>query len=230
MNNELFNIINVMNIKSYNLCISGTIGAGKSTIIKILKDNIKNIVSFPEFIEFHKMTSIDLLEMKLNKQIDSITHQSYILDVWRYFIKNYYNPSNFNLFERCIDDSVDIFCRLDRDLRKIMTSEEFDLLSSKRHNINNEYDFISIEKSPLTIIDNDHKSIDEIIHEILKTVIDDQKKSINNRMIYIKISGEESYNRLQHRYDVDKLYSKDELKEYVKYYDEMFNKKSCDII
>lgn len=218
----LFSLINSLNISNYNLCISGTIGAGKSTIIKILKDNITNVKPFPEFIEFHKATSLDLLEMKLNGDIDPLTHQSYILDVWKYYIKNHYDPSNFNLFERCVDDSVDIFCKLDKDLRKIMSDKEFELLSDKRDNINEEFQFVSIKNTPLKIINNNNKSVDDIMVEILDTIIDDHKNNVRSRIIYIQITGDESYERLQRRYVVDKKYSKEELNEYVKYYDDMF--------
>ena len=100
----------------YVCCISGAIGVGKTTtvakIYKYLEDKYPGkVYIIREYIDGKmKYTSNELLKKYLKGQMTDETFQSYIQNYYLHELKNPELEGKIVLMERCMSDSIAIFC------------------------------------------------------------------------------------------------------------------------
>lgn len=222
-------------LANYSLVITGTIGAGKSTVcesvIYILKSILPelNLLTYPEFLYVNNNhLSGRLLSEKINNGISSNTFQSYVLDNWWHIMNQNNNQKGFRLFERCIDDCVVCFCNMENkkhkisDIQLMSLYEELKLLVSK-------FDVPSyFEASPTRSNSHFTKIISSDLNYNLQTIFSiisaDLHNGINNRIIGLYIDSETSKSRIIKRSRTGETgYSDEQIAEYTKHYKKLFN-------
>lgn len=202
----------VNNNAIYTITLSGNIGVGKTTrfdiISNVLSDNSYCQI-YPEFISRTKISK-ELLELKMNNKISTITFQSFIFDEWRNIIQE--KPlKNFNLFERLMSETSRCFTNG-------LTNTEIMLLIEKENEIVTEYNLPSIETGNVKIIFTDKDDIETNINQIFEIIERDINNMINqkqnrfDRVILLKSNIETIMERIRQRNRPgEKLYTIDDI-------------------
>lgn len=106
----------VQNNLTYNIVITGTIAAGKSTKCDLFRElmilvdrELTHSCFYPEYLIHSNIGSI-MLQKLHDGTVSNITFQHYIMDEF-YNILRKRPLRNINLFERCPDDATFIFCK-----------------------------------------------------------------------------------------------------------------------
>lgn len=225
-------IINALN--SYSLVITGTVGAGKSTvcesllmIFKTLFPNL-NIITYPEFL-YVKDEDVGekLLNNKISGDISSNTLQSYILDNWRHIMRMNKPHSGFKLFERCVDDCVICFCNLENKTNRLSDAQFMNLYEELKK-IDEEFEI------PTYFQTNDERrqshftklysnDLNYNLQKILSIISGDIINSISNRIIGLSIQPKTSKERILIRSRSGECgYSDDEIALYSNHYEKLF--------
>jgi hypothetical protein len=213
----------------YNLIITGTLGVGKTTAIKLISNILKyNRIPVYKYLEYINYNNVgqELFQMKMNDKVSAFTFQNYILDIWDDLLteNDYKHSKGINIFERIPYDAVYCFSQKEYQNNKI-TSDEYDLIVKRykyiinKHNMFEYSDDIKYTK----LINND---ISKTINDIFDIIIEDIKNGITKRCICLDIENKELYySRLgiRNRTDEDK-YTKQVLDEYKEYYSNKFSK------
>lgn len=221
-------------LQNYNLVITGTIGAGKSTIcesvVHILKQLFPqlSLLTYPEFLYVNNnRLSSKLLAEKIHYNITSNTFQSYVLDSWWNIMNQNKDKQGFKLFERCIDDCVICFCNLENkhhtmndlqllslyeDLKKLIN--QFDIpsyfSSSTSHNVSHFTRLTSTE-------------LNYNIQTIFSIIAADLHNGINNRIIGLYVEPEISKERIIMRSRTgESCYTDNQIEEYTNHYKKLF--------
>lgn len=180
----------------YNIVVTGPVSAGKTTILNALYNLFKlsnqEIQTFPEFIS--TPLGRELLKKNLRNEISALTLQSYVLD----FSDKNPNFKNINLFERCLEDTVYVFCKYQLETGKL-TDLEYKVLEEKMKQINKKWNLPSwSEKYEFSFIHVD-KSVDEILCEIFKSISSDINLKIKTRIIYLDLEPLKLLERIKMR-------------------------------
>jgi hypothetical protein len=199
---ELYKAILKKNI-TYNIVITGTVAAGKSLRCDLIKELMlaadekhqqKHTNIYPEYI-----THSDIGDLMLKRCQDGLitmtTFQNYIIDEWANILSQ--RPlANINIFERCPEDGAKIFCVALDNVEKSCITHRLNKLAARFHipTFNNKC-FLFNE----IISDDPIKNIGEMISIMRKDVEEAKDNTIINRIFGLRISTEESYNRLKLR-------------------------------
>lgn len=196
----------------YACCISGAIGSGKTTIVSKLCEYLN--AKYPgkthiirEYIDGRmRRTSGELLSEYLQGRISDTTFQSYIQSYYLHELQNPEINNKIVLMERCMSDSVAIFCN--NANRKYGTwipghknLEDLDFTVM----YNNCIKVDSISGFPNYFIKNfefsrvETRSVEETVDTVKEIIENDLKNGVHNRVIGLYSSGEECYKRMVSR-------------------------------
>lgn len=189
---------------TYNIVITGTIAAGKSTKCDLFRElmvrvdkELKHSCLYPEYLIHSDIGNI-MLQKLHDGSISNITFQHYIMDEFNNILRKR-PPRNINLFERCPDDATFIFCRgmEDAQLQPIFKRSAS---IAKEYNIPRfiesipPYFFTKMENYAGNVFD---EMLDIMEHDVNKMVNHNLK--IMHRIFGLVVSPEESYSRLRLR-------------------------------
>lgn len=213
-------------LKNYNLIITGSVGAGKSTISEILSNILElkcgiNVKKYTEYLNSEKISK-KLFELRMNNVISALTFQNFILDIWeKNLIKNEFGNTNINIFERLPYDSVKCFA-LENLNNGLLTDDEYKILEKHYQHIIEKYNVPEYKNCECCVVYNDILS--KTINDIIKIIISDLKNGIKNRSICLKINNDEYIKRIgiRNRKGEDKFELKT-LNNFNNFYNELFN-------
>lgn len=211
---------------NYSLVITGTVGSGKSTMCESLSALFSTINihtnNFPEFLYINDDVSGSLLSKKINGQISVITFQNFVLDNWECILKQKGINNEFNLFERCIDDSVLCFCNIANKNGEIADLELYSMYKRLR-SINNIYNMPSYFDSEIHFTEIISGNLDFNVNQVLDIIESDLKNGIDKRIIGLSVSDFDSKFRIKTRgRDGENSYDDNLIKRYNKHYNKLF--------
>lgn len=211
--------------ETYDLVITGAIGAGKSTLCEILRQLYPEFTCFPEYLSIGDAESKGFSSVFLKKKIAdpklTFTFQSFVLDAWHEQLIG--TIGKRRLFERCVDDSVICFANIDNYNHNIR-DEELVLLFNKMREINRQYQLPSYfdDDSKFVAITSGQLMTD--LQQILEIISADVRDGVQKRIIGLRVNPEESLLRIQQRArDGESGYTQEQVKEYTNLYDNLFN-------
>jgi len=194
------NMIDALN--KYTLVITGTIGAGKSTICESLSYifNSLNIITnnYPEFLYIDDEFSHRCLEKKILGHISDLTFQSYVLDNWIHILDSNKNNTGMKIFERCVDDSILCFCNISNKTQKLTNTELFSLFEKLQY-VNTTYNIPSYFDQDLHFTEINSSTLDFNLQQILEIIVSDIDRGITSRIIGLSVSSFDSKCRIQQR-------------------------------
>ena len=222
LNPELFKNIH------YNLIITGTLGVGKTTTIKLISNILKyNHIPVTRYLEYINYNNVgrDLFQMKMNNKVSAFTFQNYILDIWDTLLteNNYKTSTGINIFERIPYDAVYCFTQKEFQNNNI-TTDEYNLIIERYKYIINKHNMFEYSDD-IKYTKNINNDINNTIDEIFKIINDDVKNGITKRCICLDVEDKDLYySRLgiRNRTDEDK-YTIEILDDYKKYYVNKFD-------
>ena len=202
------------NMGKYTLVISGAIGAGKSTMLGLLRDYFKRkrvwFAIVPEYLE-------------------GMTSGGHILDAWT---QGRITLSEFNHY---IMDAVDTLNRaangypiriLERapiENAWIFANKEPGLLL-QAHNIHHKYNIplVTTKDCPVSVL-NANLDAEAVFQNLINIVEEDINENVPNRVIYLRISAETSKNGVSERgRKEEQSYTEEYLASIVKKYEDLF--------
>lgn len=225
--------IDTSDVKRYNLVITGSVGAGKSTISQlvstILKKCCKHVITYPEFISVNfnnRPIGQDIFEMCMNKKISSSTFQNFVIDIWKtLFTENEYadlkDTLTINVFERLPHDAI--FCFSKEQVGKNMTEEEYQTILKKYTSLKENFQIPTYENCTLARVSND-SDICNTIAEILNIIMNDiLSGTVSTRVIGLEVSADKYKQRIEQRgRECEEKYEDTTLIHYNNYYDKLY--------
>lgn len=222
-------------LSEYSLVITGTIGAGKSTIceslVYILHQLFPNldIVPFPEFLfTGNSELSEKMLNEKIKGNISSNTFQSYIIDSWKKIMSENETRKGFRIFERCVDDCVICFCNIENKAKKLSDSQ-FMALYEELKNIDKSYDIptyfdIANKQNESHFTKMYSTDLNYNLANILSIIGCDISNNIKNRIIGLSIKPKTSKERIIKRSrEGESGYTDEQLQLYSTHYEKLFD-------
>ena len=194
----------VENNLTYNMVITGTIAAGKSTkcdlfreLMIIVDRELAHSCFYPEYLIHSNIGNI-MLQKLHDGSISNITFQHYIMDEF-YNILRKRPLRNINLFERCPDDATFIFC-------KGIEEEQLTPLYKRAAKIASEFNIPTfIESIPpyhFRRIENYNSNIFDEMLDIVERDVDEMIRTgstLMHRIFGLVVTPEESLLRLRIR-------------------------------
>ena len=220
----------------YFCCIAGAIGVGKSTVFRYIKEYIKkrfpnNSKAIPEYIDgIQSRTSGELLKAYLNGELSDACFQNYIQSYYiNELTKSLAENEKVILMERCMSDSVAIFCNKanskflpngDKKLSDIdftlmyNNCVKIDAVAHAPNYFTKNSEFIKIKTDGI---------LDTV--ERIKAIIDaDIKDGVRSRVIGLTNDYKTCYDRILERSrDGESGYSIDDIKENCFAYDQLYS-------
>ena len=189
---------------TYNIVITGTIAAGKSTKCDLFRElmirvdrDLKHSRLYPEYLMYSDIGNI-MLQKLHDGTISNITFQHYIMDEFNNILSKR-PPRNINLFERCPDDATFIFCRG-------MEDEQLQPIFKRSAMIANKYNIPRfIESIPQYFFTRMENYGSHVFDKMLDIMERDVNKMVNHnlknmhRIFGLVVSPEESYTRMRVR-------------------------------
>lgn len=223
--------INITPIKDklidYNLVITGTVGAGKSTRCEALYHIFKlcNLPTnpFPEYINNTDSSehSRSMLKKKISGEVSPNTFQSYILDSWEKYLSTNDKPG-LNLYERCVDDSFVCFCNIENKGNKLT---EIQLLSlfERLKSINTKYNIPSYFDEDIHFTEILSNDLNLNLKQIVDIIISDVKSNVKKRIIGLTVSDYVSKERIKQRSrDGEDSYTNEAIRLFNSHYEKLF--------
>lgn len=218
-------------LANYSLIITGTIGAGKSTLCEsihyILSTQFPQleISTFPEFLFIDPEMAGNMLELRLTKQITVGTFQSYILDNWEKALKIASPKPSFRIFERCVDDCVLCFANLANKNNEM--SDQFLLtLYDRMKQIDQKYNiptYIDFDNRELHFTEICSSDLNFNLRQILDIIVSDLNNSVESRIIGLSVSSFDSEQRVKIRSrNGESAYDSEILKTHNTHYQKLF--------
>lgn len=231
---RLKTVIETTEARKYNLVITGSIGAGKSTISQILSTILKKcckyVISYPEYISLdfnNRPIGRDIFDMCMNKKISTSTFQNFVIDIWKtMFEENEYNISRdgltINIFERLPHDAV--FCFSKEQVGKSMSEDEYKTIYDKYSALETNYGIPTYENCKLKKVSNDSNIYNTVL-EILDIIYEDILHNTNmTRVIGLVISEDKYKQRIKERgRESEEKYEDMTLLHYNQYYSQLFD-------
>ena len=214
-------------LDDYNIVITGTVGAGKSTRCEALFHIFKSceipVNPFPEYINSvdGEDISAKLLKKKLCGDVSPNTFQSYVLDSWEKYLVGHKKPG-LNLYERCVDDSFVCFCNIENRDNKL---SELQLLSlfERLQKINKTYDIPSYFDKNIHFTEIQANDLNFNIKQIVEVIISDIQAGVKKRIIGLSISDFNSKERIKRRSrDGEDNYTMEVIRLFNSHYNKLF--------
>ena len=225
--------LNIIDIKDYQLVITGPIGVGKSTVINNLYDILLNQhVKFniiKEYIDGDLQLGPKMLFDYINGKITNITFQNYILDYY-YSEFNKLENKNIVIYERIPDDALLIFANLTNynnpnDFNITDLSKLFD----RCVNCNSKFDIPSFMSSDSKFTEITNINTLNTLSQIVNIINEDFKNHISKRIIGLTTDTKELQNRVNKRErDGESKYSFKYLDKINNSYKKLYKLKSTD--
>lgn len=210
---NLFNILKPT-MSKYTLVLSGPIGAGKSTMLGMLRDYLKSrrlwFAIVPEYLE--GMTSgRHMLEAWTQGRITLSEFNHYIMDAVD-TLNRAANGYPVKIMERAPIENAWIFANKEPGL----------LLQA--HNIHHKYNIPLVTSKDCAVsVVNANLDAEQVFKDILKIIEDDFLRNVPGRVIYLRISAETSKNRVAERgRKAEQSYTEEYLASIVKKYEDLF--------
>lgn len=201
----------------YFCVITGAIGVGKTTVYNLLTNVLKqshnNVINIREYIDGpHNLVSSYLLGLYLNGQITDACFQNFIQSHYIEQLTPEKLKGNIVLMERCMSDSVGIFCNIANLKEKL---SEFDFAIMYKNCIhedlkvnapnyfrkNFEFSLIKTNVSP-----------EITVSEITKIIENDLKSGVKSRVIGLTNDPSVCYNRMVERArNCENIYQKSDI-------------------
>jgi deoxyadenosine/deoxycytidine kinase len=210
----------------YKLCLTGTMGAGKSTILQLLSDTFTNFNIYTHNENWvSDFVGLELLKRKISGKVSINTFQNYVIDEFTNGLNItplHNNKPSMHLHERSIDDTIYSFCNF-AYLKGQLSRLEFEVLFNRacaaqlRYKVpsyNCTRNFCLLKSSEPN---NDLKIVEKIINN------DIYKDGIEQRIIGLDITDEQSISRVRERGRIgEDKYSDAHLIEFNQYYKKLF--------
>lgn len=194
----------------YYFVITGTIGVGKSTLYRLLKEYLgkkygADVIFIPEYIDGkNKELAHQLLQMYLDKRLSDSSFQNYIQS---YYTDEFVGEGaermskKIVIMERCMSDSIAIFSNLANRKKEPTHLDNLNLALMYQTCINTDHNvgapnyFIkNFEFTKLKTVEQESS-----FQEIVKIIEDDLKLGIKNRVVGLYNDPEVCYKRLVER-------------------------------
>lgn len=220
----------------YFICITGAIGVGKTTTYKFVVQKLKtlypnhNIITIPEYIDgIYSRTAGELLRLYLAGTLSDACFQNYIQS---YYINTLTDVAKISssssstptivLLERCMSDSVAIFCNK-ANLRGKLTDLDFTIMYNNCCKVDesagapNYFNKKSLFSKIVT------KTILETVDSVLEIIKSDLADKVGSRVIGLTNNYKVCYDRILERArDGESLYTLDDIKENCTAYDRLY--------
>ena len=190
-------------LAEYTLCITGTIGAGKSTLCESLVYTIQtafpdiNIHAFPEYLSVYPEISNRMLSLRLDGTISIGTFQSYILDIWQNMASKAPHTPGFRIFERCADDCVIGFANA-ANKDNALSDQMLHTLYQRVRTLDDEYKLPTyFNDTKFTEIKS--SNINYNMCQIADIIASDISNNVFNRIIGLSVSTFDSDRRIKQR-------------------------------
>ena len=220
----------------YFICITGAIGVGKTTTYKFVVQKLKtlypnyNIITIPEYIDgIYSRTAGELLRLYLAGTLSDACFQNYIQS---YYINTLTDVAKISstspstptivLLERCMSDSVAIFCNK-ANLRGKLTDLDFTIMYNNCCKVDesagapNYFNKKSVFSKIVT------KTILETVDSVLEIIKSDLADKVGSRVIGLTNNYKVCYDRILERArDGESSYTLDDIKENCTAYDRLY--------
>ena len=232
---------------NYQLCVTGPIGAGKTTLIEALKCLFKSLVEnsvnkeqysesvqeLPEYLGIDPEFGQRMLERKINKEISNTTFQNYIVDMYSLRLRQLNDKFMIRFIERLPEDSVLCFSNIsnfhDRDnkdkFEKYLELSDFDLYTIKQRfdNLKDLYELPSYADKQTEFINISSCDFNDLIMSVVDIIADDLQSGVTKRIIGLDLSFEITLRRIMKRNrNGESNYSKDWLKMICNFYSKLY--------
>ena len=222
-------------LQDYSLVITGTIGAGKSTICESIVHILKtlypslSLITYPEFLFVNDGdTSNKLLTEKINNRVSVNTFQSFILDKWRNILEQNKNEKGFKIFERCVDDCVFCFCNIENKRQKLSDFQLFSLYEELKkldeiYQVPTYFETTTVKNNDSHFTKINSTDLNYNIQTIFSIISADLHNGIKNRIIGLYADTKLSKERIRKRLRDGELgYTDEQIDDYNKHYKKLF--------
>ena len=210
MVNELYNVTD------YRLVLSGTIGAGKSTILESIAQYLRiwgyRVGCVREFIDAHHDGARKLSDW-ITGRISLLQFQDYIA-MCHVVDNERIIDCPIKIYERSPYESAEVFCKDNYCYRHVL---------DQANELHVQYKIPYPFKKSVKIIDA-NRPLTEVFDDVKNIVDDDLKNGVNERVIYLKTDVQHSIERIKERGRVsEQAYSEQYLQNLIDGYEEMYN-------
>jgi deoxyadenosine/deoxycytidine kinase len=234
-------------VSKYKLCLTGTIAAGKSSILSVLcemfnrkesktpnqnffKSQLSNILGHQQVCIYPETWTSDdvglkLLQRKIAGTVSIATFQNYVIDEWINNLKRNFSfgYDTIHLFERNIDDTVYSFCNFAHKSNDL-TDLEFKSLFAKANHWQQMYAIPSYsDVRYFAQVESSNNFWNDVL-AIAKIIEQDiYENGIEQRIIGIDISDDEAIKRVRNRNRPEESgYTEKYIKEFNQFYKKLF--------
>ena len=243
-----FEKINNLDFFNYQLCITGPIGAGKTTLIEALKSLFNNLVEntvnkekfgesvqeLPEYLGIDPEFGQKMLERKINKEISNTTFQNYIVDMYSLRLRQLNDKFVIRFIERLPEDSVLCFSNIsnfyDRDSKeereKYLELSDFDLYTIKQRfdELKVLYELPSYSDQETKFIKLSSCDFNDLLMCVIDVIAEDINNGVTKRIIGLDLSFEVTFRRIVKRNrNGESSYSKDWLTMICNFYNKLYD-------
>lgn len=226
---------NQWDLIDYNIVITGTVGAGKSTLCESLVHVLKCInpalpvITYPEFLFIgDEGLSLKLLEKKIVGDVSMNTFQSYVLDNWEHIMTaNQQHSHGIRIFERCIDDCVMCFANIENKNANVSDIQLFSLYKKLKQLVK-KFDiptYLSCKPPRMNSHFTKIRSgdLNYNLQQVISIIGSDILNGVKNRIIGLSVNAETSMDRMRSRArDGESGYSTSQIEMYTNHYERLF--------
>ena len=216
----------------YNLCITGPIGVGKSTLIEKLEHYFdrtnKKYEIIPEYLGIDPVDGQNLLERKIKGEISNLTFQNYIVDMYSLKMRKTHRNGKILIYERIPEDSILCFANISNQSRRQHPEEQYlELTDFDLYILKNRFErlrqFYSLPA--YSDLKTEFKLFtDPTLEEVINLIESDLSEGVTHRVIGLDIDTDECLRRIQKRNrNGEDGYSREFIDTIVKFYKNLYN-------